>query len=233
MDLLYIVGGASKENNEELKYSLRTVEKFCKGVDRVFITGICPSFINREKIVFTKCDDPYNRNQNHFYKVYTTFMTTGISDNCLLMYDDIFFTEPVDVNKYHWFCCGNLPSKPKNAYEKGLTNAYKWLSERGMPTLNFATHTPCVYNRLLFTGLFSIFNEIKDDSTGMSVRCIYGNQFADNFEKIKEDVKIRTQRMDLDGAVHQTKCFSTGDFTYNVAKGWLTENFRWKGKYER
>ena len=233
MDLLYILNSASKENNEEIKYSLRSVEKFCKGVDRVFITGICPSFVNREKVVFTKCDDPYNRNLNHFYKVFNTFTTTDISDNCLLMYDDIFFTEPVDITKYPWFCCGDLPKQPKNSYEKGLTNAQKWLSDRDFPTLNFATHTPCVYNRLLFAGLFSIFNGLKNDTTGMSVRCIYGNQFADNFEKLKEDVKIRLQRMDLDGVVKKTKCFSTGDFTYNVAKIWLEENFKEKSKWEK
>lgn len=233
MDLLYIVGQGSTENNEELKYSLRSVEKFCKGVDRVFITGVCPNFINKKNVIFTPCDDPYCRNMNHFYKVYNTFITTDISDNCLLMYDDIFFTETVDINKYPWFCCGELPKNPKNAYEKGLTASYEWLAVRGMPTLNFATHTPCVYNRLLFTGLFSIFNAIKDDPIGMSVRCIYGNQFADNYEKLKEDVKIRTQSFSLQGSAEKTKCFSTGDFTFNVAKGWLTENFRWKGKYER
>ena len=233
MDLLYILGQGSTENNEELKYSLRSVEKFCKGVNRIFITGICPNFINKKKVVFTKCDDPSNRNFNHFYKVYTTFMTTDISDNCLLMYDDIFFTENIDINKYPWFCCGELPVKEKNSYERGLVNARQWLIERGMPTLNFATHTPCVYNRLLFTGLFSIFNAIKDDPTGMSVRCIYGNQFADNYERLPEDVKIRTQRMDLDGVARKTRCFSTGDFTYNVAKSWLSENFVWRSKWEK
>ena len=233
MDILYILKSDQKSNDTEIKYSLRTVERFCKGVDRIFITGDCPAFIDKKKVVFTKCDDPYCRNMNHFYKVFNTFTMTDISDDCLLMYDDIFFCEDVDIRKYPWFCCGQLPATPRNAYEKGLTNAYKWLGERGLPTLNFATHTPCIYNRTLFTGLFSIFNDLRDDETAMSVRAIYGNQFASDYVKIKEDVKIRTQSFNLYGCPKQTKCFSTGDFTYNVAHNWLYQNFIWKGKYEK
>ena len=233
MDALYILSNQSNENNEEIKYSLRSLEKFAKGVDRVFITGVCPNFIDKKKVIFLPCDDPYCRNMNHFYKVYDTFVATDISDNCILMYDDIFFCEKVDINKYPWFCNGELPKEPKNSYEKGLTKAREWLSERGMGTLNFATHTPCIYNRLLFCGLHSIFNDLREDVTGMSVRAIYGNQFADNFKRIKEDVKIRTNRMDLDGVVKQTRCFSTGDFTYNTAKQWLHDNFMWRSKWEK
>ena len=233
MDVLYIVGSGSTENNNELKYSLRSLEKFCKGVDRVFITGFCPNFIDKKKVVFLPCDDPYCRNLNHFYKVYNTFTATDISDNCLLMYDDVFFCQKTDIRKYPWFYLGELPEKPKNSYETGLANAYKWLYDRGMPTFNFAAHTPCIYNREFFISLYPTFRELFNSEVGMSVRCIYANQFAGNGEKLDEDVKIRTNRMDMNGSVKKTCCFSTGDFTYNTAKNWLEENFLYRSKWEK
>ena len=233
MDILYILNSSSKENNEELKYSLRTVERFVKNVDRIFITGDCPNFIDKKKVVFTKCDDPYCRSLNHFYKVFNTFTTTDISDNCLLMYDDIFFTENVDINNYPWFYNGEISGKESGAYGVGLAKTRDWLENKGFSTNNFACHTPFVYNRLFFTGLFSIFNNLRDDVHGMSPRCIYGNQFAKNIEQIEEDVKVRTNRMSLDGVVHKTKCFSTGDFTFKVAKSWLYDNFKMKSRWEK
>ena len=233
MDVLYILGQGSLENNEEIKFSLRSLEKFAKGVDRVFITGVCPNFIDKKKVIFLPCDDPYCRNINHFYKVYDTFMMTDISDDCLLMYDDIFFCEKVDIRNYPWFNIGDLPTKEKNSYEKGLVNTEKWLDERQFPTLNFTTHTPCIYNRTLFCGLFSIINNMKNDIYGMSIRSLYANQFVNKTITIAEDVKIRTQRFGIDNNVKKTKCFSTGDYTYNVAKQWLHDNFMWRSKWEK
>lgn len=233
MDILYIVGQGSTENNAELMYSLRSVEKFCKGVQRIFITGICPNFINRKKVVFTACDDPYCRNLNHFYKVYNTLITTDISDNFLLMYDDIFFCRPVDIRKYKWFYKGQLPEKANNSYQQGLVNSRKWLQENVFPTKDFTTHTPCIYNRTLFCGLFSIFNDLRDDVHGMSPRCIYSNQFVEKPVELTEDVKIRTQKFGINDAVETTGCFSTGDFTFNVAKNWLYENLMWKSRWEK
>ena len=44
MDIVYILGNGSKFNNEEIRYSLRSLEKFVN-FDRVFIVGECPKFL--------------------------------------------------------------------------------------------------------------------------------------------------------------------------------------------
>ena len=233
LDILYIVGSGSKENNEELKYSLRSVDKFCKGVDRVFITGICRNFINKKKVIFTSCDDPYCRSMNHFYKVYTTFMTTDISDDCLLMYDDIFFCSKVDIRNYPSFYKGKISDKTDGAYGMCLFNTKRHLTNEILPCLDFGCHTPIIYNRNRFIALLDTFEQFKDDVYGISPRCLYGNKYIETPTQLKEDVKIRTNRFGLDGSVKQTHCFSTGDFTYNVARQWLYDNFMWKSRWEK
>lgn len=43
MDILYIVGkGRSLCDNKELRYSLRSLAKYGKNIDRIFVAGYCP-----------------------------------------------------------------------------------------------------------------------------------------------------------------------------------------------
>ena len=57
MDILYVVGRGSTWNNNELKYSLRSIAKNGINVDRVFIVGYIPDFINREEVICLPFED--------------------------------------------------------------------------------------------------------------------------------------------------------------------------------
>ena len=52
IDVLYILGIGSKFGNEELKYSLRSLETYVKDYGRVFITGVFPPFIDKSKVIY-------------------------------------------------------------------------------------------------------------------------------------------------------------------------------------
>ena len=51
MDVLYILGNGSPFYNDELKYSLRTLERFGSNIDRLILVGEKPSFLNYDKVV--------------------------------------------------------------------------------------------------------------------------------------------------------------------------------------
>ena len=53
MDILYYIGDGSHHNNEELRYSLRALEKHCKDIDEVWIVGNKPHFLN-DKVKYLK-----------------------------------------------------------------------------------------------------------------------------------------------------------------------------------
>ena len=46
MDILYYIGKGSHHNNQELRYSLRALEKHCKDIGNVWIVGNRPHFLN-------------------------------------------------------------------------------------------------------------------------------------------------------------------------------------------
>jgi hypothetical protein len=45
MDILYYIGSGSRHNNDELRYSLRSLDAHCKDVDKVWIVGNKPRFL--------------------------------------------------------------------------------------------------------------------------------------------------------------------------------------------
>ena len=56
IDILYIVGTGSHWNNYELRYSLRTLEKYGKNIGRVFVSGANPGFLS-DKIIYINIPD--------------------------------------------------------------------------------------------------------------------------------------------------------------------------------
>lgn len=57
IDILYIKGKPSINNDLEMKYSLRSLERYVMDYGRIFITGECPEYIDQKKVVFTPADD--------------------------------------------------------------------------------------------------------------------------------------------------------------------------------
>ena len=233
MDVLYIKGTESINKDLELKYSLRSLEKFGYGVDRVFITGECPDFIDQTKIIHLPEKDIGCPMINHWWKVTQTITKTDISDDFLLMYDDIFFTSLSNIMQYKGFFRGFLSEVCSGGqlYQKSLQNASAWLKTRNLTALDYELHIPIVYNRQNFQKLDPIFRPLMDQTLAMAVRSIYGNMFFEKPMK-RKDVKIReaTQRVeDI-----QSECFSVSDKAFSIhVQPWLEEHFKRKGKYEK
>ena len=52
IDVLYILRDKPSSNNDdEILFSLRSLDKFCPDVSRVFLTGGLPKFIDERKVV--------------------------------------------------------------------------------------------------------------------------------------------------------------------------------------
>lgn len=233
IDVLYILGKGSFFGNEELRYSLRSLEKFGKNFGRLFITGECPDFINKEKVNFMPELDIGCPSINHWWKVDQTFRKTNIGDRALLMYDDVFFCAPVDLSKYPWRWRDVLPDTPQTGdYRKSLYNAEKWLHDRSYPILNFCMHQPCIYEKEKFLSMEKDFEGLKLSDTGMSVRCVYANQFVFEDEH-QDDLKIRSFVNNLDELITGRDCFSIADDCFHgPVENWLKKRLPERSQWE-
>lgn len=104
MDVLYVLGTGSTHNNQELRYSLRSLARYAQNIGRVYVVGECPRWINKNVVTHIPCDDPYDRKcKNIWHKVFYATEYSNISNEFLLSSDDIFHIKPIDLDNYPYF----------------------------------------------------------------------------------------------------------------------------------
>jgi len=235
IDVLYILGKGSLYGNEELRYSLRSLDKFGQNVGRLFITGECPEFINREKITFLPEIDIGCPAINHWWKVDQTFRKTDIGEKALLMYDDIFFCKQTDCANYPWRWRDELPTlRPDGEYRRSLYNSGLFLEKKNLPVMNYTLHQPCIYEKDKFLSLEKYFVDWKMDGIGMSPRCVYANMFVQEKTNQMDDLKIRSKVDDLDALIKDRDCFSIADDCFSgPVKEWLEKNLPERSQWEK
>ena len=235
IDVLYILGTGSRWENNELRYSLRSLEKYALNVGRVFVTGEDPGFLSRE-VIFTPCNDPGPRAFNHIHKVRTTIEKTDISERFLLNYDDNFFTAPVDVSAYPFFYKGVLPDRTEThrSYRYSLIEARRFLEAHGKPILNFSVHCPCVYEREKFLALREAWEIGARSPHGIAVRAVYCNWYGFEAEFMR-DCKLKTvkTREEASLAIADRHVFSIHDDSLpNGVAGMLREMYPRPSRWE-
>ena len=230
IDILYIKGKKSENDDLEMKYSLRSLERYVMDNGRIFITGECPDFIDQKKVVFTPADDIGTPMTNHWWKVKNTIERTDISDNFVLMYDDIFFTKVKKLSTYIPYRRGMLGEHHTGsaAYRNCLEETKKWLKSKGLTWYDYELHIPFIYNREKFIKM--------GNPEGRAVRSTYGNMFFPRPEwtPYRVDIKIRSTDEHPEDIPSKYECFSVSDqaFKYNV-KPWCEEHFQTKSKWEK
>lgn len=235
IDVLYIKGKQSRNYDQELMYSLRSLEKCCSDVGRVFITGDCPRFVNQKEVIWTTEYDIGCPMVNHWWKVSQTIKRTDISDDFVLMYDDIFFTKPTKLENYPFFYRGTLSEvrEGSNLYQKSLQAARKWLEEHSFTFFDHELHVPCIYNRQKFEKLDEIFEPIKTQNPAMAVRSIYANMFLHD-QPYRRDIKIRLSTDGVDFRIGDADCFSVSDWVFECdTLTWLKAHYSERCKYEK
>lgn len=235
IDLVYIIADKESINNDlELLYSLRSVEKYVGDYNNIFITGRCPDFIDRNKVIYTPCKDIGAPMTNHWHKVRETIIQNELDGDFVLMYDDIFFVKPTNLTNYPFYQRGKLGESTTGGehYRATLLNARDFLVRKGYNTYDHELHIPCIYNADTFMALDRYFMALKDDCQSMAVRSVYGNMAFEE-QPYRGDIKIRSQMERVKYAIGVADCFSVSDDmfqfdTYDWLKKDLGKQSRWE-----
>ena len=227
MDIVYFVKEC--ETNEELKYSLRSIEKNFT-FDKVWFVGGCPidlvpdGHIKVRQIQPTKWDKTYN-----LLKVICN--NKDVSDDFYLFNDDFFIMKPW---KYQTRYCGELykfivdvegRNKGISGYSQRLRDQLKLLEQAGCTVKNYGVHTPLKVNKK------KALETLKAFPGCPMFRSLYGN-----YNKIgganKPDVKISSlDKMPSPDA----ELLSTTDKSFRVGKvgDYIRKQFPEPSRYER
>lgn len=253
MDILYVVGNGSTWANNELRYSLRCIAKNGINVDRIFLVGTIPNFINKEKVICIPENDPTdNKHYNILYKIEQAIEKTDIgkNNNGVFLYssDDHFYIKPTDFNNYPVYCYPkDLPKdmvykkeEGHNKWYQSLVNTRKILEEKGLPYKRFNWHGNTFFNTRLWND--PIMKELRESSknikNGLEPSSIMLNYwlYKEPFKYIiRDDIKIKgwDSLNKFKEKIKDRECFSSAPNIRNSCMGkWLEKHFPDKCKYE-
>ena len=111
MDILYILGGGSKRDNIELRWSLRSIEKFGANIGRIAVAGVIPDWVSDEIISIPVEQKSPLYAKNNFHNVMEAVRSGELDDKFLLSADDHFYVKPVDFDDFPLFVAGFLPDR--------------------------------------------------------------------------------------------------------------------------
>lgn len=178
IDVVYPLGNGSSWMNNELRFSLRSLEKYGEGIRNVYLIGDCPSWI--QNVYHVECGDPLTENAdgNIALKVLKACSLAELSDKFLFINDDHLLLRPIHIADIPAYNKGTLERflqyrDTSGIYMRRLVNTLRILTARKLPTLHYDCHTPIVIDKHKFPEVISKFD--FKTGVGYGMKSLYGN----------------------------------------------------------
>lgn len=184
-DLVYIL--KQSDYNPDLKFSLRSIEKFCS-FRNVWIVGYKPNWV--KNVNYLPTEQTGNKWVNSMTNITAACNCKEISDNFVLMNDDFFFLKNIRDWRSTCNLCLNTIDEEAAKYEKGKPSRWQWGFIYAKELLdqincekryNYEFHGPIIFNKQKFLDMLQIpeIAEITKTNKCFHKRSIYKNLYPD------------------------------------------------------
>lgn len=232
VDFVYAVGHG--ENNPELKFSLRSLEKFAPSGSRVFVFGGKPSFLSNAVNHIHVTQDRQCKFKNVLDTVRAISEYDELDDEIVFMNDDFIALRSISIDDLRGAFKGKLSSfGSTTSYKRAFDdNAEKMRVELGYDALDYELHLPMILSRACIRKMFEDHGETLNQLRIPLWRSWYGNMF------ITPDNKTADVKMHKDGIPHgkwistRTGAFGSGKIQYPLLNGYLNGKFYKPSRYE-
>lgn len=256
IDYVIPLGPGSQFKNCELRYSLRSLEKYGKGISRVFVVGHDPGFLSSKVIHLKSPVFEVGKEARIAVKIQWAFENSNLSDEILFGNDDYFFTKTFDARTVPFYQRGPLlnsatsvrrPVPPGDTWvpephQKLLQATHDALKSANLPAISYELHCPIRYKRSIYCNDLKHWWDLSGKtSMGLGVKSIYGN----NLFRVEgqpgpylHDLKLARYFGEADvaerlGRFQQRFCFSIADQPlYEGFEQWLYDRFPEKSQFE-
>lgn len=228
IDIVYTLGNGSTWNDNEIRYSLRSVQKHLSGFGRVYIVGKLPDFLTN--VIHIPVDDERKgiADTNIMRKLKIACENPNISETFLFMNDDHYLLKPFEADKFPYYYSGTISqyirTRGADSYGRRSMATKNSLEDRSLPTKYFDIHYPILYNKKAFLkDVVGQYQQAYPD--GMILKSLYAN--AQRIEGVEiEDCKKPFP------LVHKLPCFSTFPRVNAGTYRFLNDQFPDKSRFE-
>jgi hypothetical protein len=191
IDIVIPLGNGSTWHDNELKYCLRSIEKYLTGFRDIHIVGACPKFLRN--INHIPCRD-IDRipDTNIMRKLNAACENPQVSDNFLMFNDDHFLVHNFHAPDFPYLYFKDLSdyiALNRGPYAGRARSTKSYLEQKGLSTKYFDIHTPIIYNKAKF-----MENVVeKWHPSGFLIKSMYANSLKIEGEP-EPDYKISTPK---------------------------------------
>jgi len=153
----YWYGGAS---GDEIRFSVRSVEKFFQGKAKCLIIGDKPPWYSGPHLKKNRIgkDTNHRRFRDTLSKLYWMATRPEVDNEFIWMMDDIYFLKPFSVEDIQQPRAEQWGPSEFNSWQRRKTNTMATLAERERTTHDYATHMPHHVEKEKLAALFEEFN---------------------------------------------------------------------------
>lgn len=230
IDIMYPLGTGSTWQDNEIRFSLRSVEKHLKGVGKVYVVGNKPNWL--VNVVHIPAKDTNKIPDINICAKTLRACRSDISDTFLFMNDDHYLLSDFQADKFPFLHSGDLlariQKRTKDDYQKRLVNTFNALMTNGLKTNNFDIHVPILYNKRMFKKIMEYYDWSIPNA--FVIKSLYANSIQKAGRKIKHsDIKIHTPDLLPEGS----RFFSTTESLNPAMKEFMYDTFQKRSIYEK
>lgn len=222
IDLVYVLGTGSPWDNNELRYSLRSIDTYLSGVDKVFIVGYRPKWLTN--IIHIPYYDHFScKERNIMIKLARACGHPDLSANFLHIHDDHFCLFPQQADQIPFWHGGSLQRlaktvKPQNHWRDAVLNTHNALTAAGLTENNFDLHYPMIFDKNLYPEIMDRYN--WKEPRGFVVKSLYANTLKISGIR-SPDLKIN-ERLHYPGLLNRLN----GRQWFSIGNGGLSGEFK-------
>lgn len=229
IDLVYpICNKPSYWKDNEIIFSLRSVEKHVKNVGKIWMVGRVPDGITGVEHIHAK-DEHDISDQNIMAKVVKACENPEVSDPFLFMNDDHYLLQDFDAEDFPYFFESTLQvyitRRGMDSYGHRAANTMKLLQSKGFPTRHYDIHYPILYHKQAF-----IDNVAKAVDPNKKHFYVLKSMYANSMNAQGIEVKDCKQST---APPSKSQCFSSTPRVSGAVYQFLKYRLPEKSKYEK
>lgn len=245
MDIVYVLGGDSKNDNLELRMSLRSIEKYGKNIGKVVVVGKPTAWLSKEVIKVVVKDEYSFKHQNILRCIEKVVDLCLVEGDFLYSSDDHFYVKNVDFDAYPYFYKCELrgsvnKTDPYYQYHKSLVDTRMLCKKHQFPFMNYSQHCNTHMHTAIIKQCRDIIHESYKFPFGAEPTSLIMNAWQKTLNPPqttkREDLKIleALTKEEIYRQIGDRDCFSIGDsiFKYKAIYDFFEKEYPEKSRFE-
>ena len=205
-DLVYVLGAGSLWDDNELRFSLRSLHAHVRGTGRLYVVGRAPRWLTNATVLQYP-DKHACKERNIMEKMAYACGHPDLTPTFLSVHDDHLALAPtavLDIPNWRGRTLAQLATgiNPRNHWRDAVLTTDLVLTVRGLTNWNFDVHFPMLMEKALFPKVMDEY-DWKGTHRGFVVKSLYANTVGLTGPMI-QDVKL-TSNFTLEETVRRIK----------------------------